>query len=273
MTTEHEHHTPGDDEDIRTISLAMKHVQRIKQLIVLSNFTKVAQDDILRELEPAPACYRRPHYEDIRNIAKRQAAITYRRSNDDHESFNAWLTQLGEEGYLVFLGHLGAYGARADRFAKGFLSQAQYSQMESATTFSMDATYNVVQNREIIMYSLVVAHRNTGQGYPVAYMFTNDHSVGPLVQWLAFLKSNANMNPTQMTIDCSIPEVNAIKATFPNVAIRFCAFHVAQAMKRYVEKHVFLPDVPPSAQSSYRQQLIGDLRMLIVQDSTNHMKE
>ncbi|SAL97852.1 hypothetical protein [Absidia glauca] len=296
----------------------------------------------------------RPHYEDIRNIAKKNAATTYRKDSDDHTSFDLWLGQLADEGCLVFLGQLNLYRAAADRFAKRFLSQAQYvskvgavrldgesvylkegeeeeskreaiprksslyipfenlrngytiacgntwkhqrrprvvcgdhelsaattrlrvktdegmggwmiyyAQMVNATAFCLDATYNVVRNREVIMYSLVVAHRNTGQGYPVAYMLTNDHTVGPLVQWLGFLKSNAGMNPSQITIDCSIPEVNAIKATFSGVVIRFCAFHVVQAMKRQVERVVFLSGAPPSAQSSYRDQIICDLRGLV----------
>ncbi|SAL97855.1 hypothetical protein [Absidia glauca] len=58
MTTQHEHHTHGDDDDIRTIPLAVKHVQRIEQLLILSNIRKVVHD-MLKELQDAPACYRR----------------------------------------------------------------------------------------------------------------------------------------------------------------------------------------------------------------------
>ncbi|CAO3588562.1 unnamed protein product [Absidia cylindrospora] len=63
MRSDHEHHTPGDDDDIRTIPLAAKHVLRINQLLTVSNYRKV-----LNEMEGSPACYRRPCYEDIRNI-------------------------------------------------------------------------------------------------------------------------------------------------------------------------------------------------------------
>jgi hypothetical protein len=87
MTTQHEHRTPGNDEDVRAIHLAVKHVQQIKQLLILNKFRKVVHD-MLKELQGALACYRRPHYEDIRNTAKKNAGTTYRKDGGDHTSFD-----------------------------------------------------------------------------------------------------------------------------------------------------------------------------------------
>ncbi|KAG2216143.1 hypothetical protein INT45_002564 [Circinella minor] len=69
-------------------------------------------------------------------------------------------------------------------------------------------------------------------------MFPNNHSVGPIRQWLYFLHDTCSMTIQQMTIDCSIPEVNAIQNVFPAARIHYCAFHVVQAWNRKLkEKH------------------------------------
>ncbi|SAL96839.1 hypothetical protein, partial, partial [Absidia glauca] len=250
----------------RTIPLAAKHISRINELLVLSNPRKVLSD-ILHELVAAPACYRRPHYEDIRNINVKRSGTTYRKDNDDNVSFDKWLSDLEEEGYLIFVGDLQAYRARSDRFAKGFLSPTQLAQMQTAVAFSLDATHGLVKDKSVIMYTLVVAHSNTGQGFPVGYMITNDHTVGPLAQWLRFLKANGGMTPIQITIDCSIPEVNAILATFDNVTIRFCLFHVMQAIKRQIDRKVVLANGTGEEQANYRGQMMTDLRILINVDT------
>ncbi|KAI9243252.1 hypothetical protein BDA99DRAFT_544547 [Phascolomyces articulosus] len=65
-----------------------------------------------------------------------------------------------------------------------------------------------------------------GTGYPIAYMFTNDHSAGPIQQWLIFLCDSYSFIIQQITIDYSILEVNAIQSVYPNTMIYYCAFYV-----------------------------------------------
>ena len=48
------------------------------------------------------------------------------------------------------------------------------------------------------------------------------------------------MSIQQMTIDCSIPEVNAIQNIFPSAEIHYCAFHVVQAWNRNLKEKVTL---------------------------------
>ncbi|KAG0950809.1 hypothetical protein G6F57_001889 [Rhizopus arrhizus] len=80
--------------------------------------------------------------------------------------------------------------------------------------FSLDLTFDISSRSNDILYSLVVRHPDTGKGVPVGYMITNDQSVTPVLNWLRFLKNNCAMSPEQIAVDCSIPESDAIRATF-----------------------------------------------------------
>ena len=66
-------------------------------------------------------------------------------------------------------------------------------------------------------------------GHPVVYMITNDHILGPVTQWLQYLKNNVLIvDPQQVTIDCSQAETTAIKNIFPGCEIQYCLFHVSR---------------------------------------------
>lgn len=118
-------------------------------------------------------------------------------------------------------------------FAHGFISPDQQRLIRQAKTFCLDATHSISKRYRDILYTIVIRNDFIDGGHPVAYMVTNDHSIGPIVQWLTFWKeNNLIVNPAQITIDRSESETNAIKAVFPDCGIQYCLFHVAQAWGR-----------------------------------------
>lgn len=70
-------------------------------------------------------------------------------------------------------------------------------------------------------------------------MITNDHYLGPIVQWLQYLKdNNLIVDPKLFTIDCSTAETNATGTIFPGCQIQYCLFHVSQAWYRQLNTQV-----------------------------------
>ncbi|KAL0087492.1 hypothetical protein J3Q64DRAFT_1885443 [Phycomyces blakesleeanus] len=107
------------------------------------------------------------------------------------------------------------------------------SKIKAAAAFCMDATYSITQRLDDILYTIVICDEELDRGFPCAYMLTNDHSLGPIVQWLKHLKDNQLIvNPWQFTIDCSDAETNVLMAIFPGCQIQYCLFHVSQAWYR-----------------------------------------
>lgn len=117
-----------------------------------------------------------------------------------------------------------------------------------------------------VLYTLLTRHPLTGTGYPVAFMVTNDQTVGPINQWLVHLRDACNLSATFITIDCCIAEVNAIKAALPNTGIHYCAFHVMKAWKSKVGDKVSLDASFTKKQlGEYKTDLIKDLKGILVE--------
>lgn len=146
-------------------------------------------------------------------------------------SLSIWLNEiLPAKGYVIFHGDLASYSDDSTLFAYGFSSPAQQSTIKECHTFCLDATYGISRRVNDILYSIVVRDELIDRGHPVAYMITNDHTLGPVTQWLRHLKDNGLMvDPKQITIDCSDAETTAIKNVFPGCEIQYCLFHVSQA--------------------------------------------
>lgn len=75
----------------------------------------------------------------------------------------------------------------------------------------------------------MVRHFTTGIGYPVAYLFTQDQAAQISRESLGFLRRNGLVNLTKVTIDCSLVEVAALRAAFPNSSIQWCVFRDVRA--------------------------------------------
>ncbi|OAD79042.1 hypothetical protein PHYBLDRAFT_62193 [Phycomyces blakesleeanus NRRL 1555(-)] len=131
--------------------------------------------------------------------------------------------------FSIFKGNM-SYSPNTNAFAYGFMSPTQQIKMRNAVSFCYDTTHAISGKIDEILYTLLVCDKEIGRGWPVAFMVTNDWGVGPIVQWLQFLKSSLLLiNPQQITIDCCSAEVHAIQPTFPSTQIQFCIFHVTQA--------------------------------------------
>ena len=91
------------------------------------------------------------------------------------------------------------------------------------------------------MYTIVTKDSYTGTGYPNAYMFTNNHSAGPIKEWLSFLCDQYGLLVEHITIDCCIAEVNAINAVFSMASIHYCAFHVIRSWNYNLKEKVHNP--------------------------------
>ncbi|KAG0738723.1 hypothetical protein G6F57_006504 [Rhizopus arrhizus] len=105
--------------------------------------------------------------------------------------------------------------------------------MKVSKYFSLDSAFGTSSRSNEALYSLAVRHPDTEKEVPVDYLLTNDQSVAPVLEWLKFFRDNCSMQPEQITVDCSIPDADAIRATFgQNCRIQSCFFHVAQCWSR-----------------------------------------
>ncbi|KAI9485763.1 MAG: hypothetical protein EXX96DRAFT_534095 [Benjaminiella poitrasii] len=115
----------------------------------------------------------------------------------------------------------------------GFQSEWQKALILQTVVFSVYATHSILNRSRDILYSLVVRNPKTGYGNSVAYLITNDHSVEPIKNWLVSFKQRNIINPSQITVDCSIPEIDAIRVVSGDVCkIQLFFFPVGQAWNR-----------------------------------------
>jgi hypothetical protein len=61
LNGQHKGHTPGDDEDIRTVPLADEQVQQIEENLTVPYDFRQVTIDALHQMEGREACSRRPH--------------------------------------------------------------------------------------------------------------------------------------------------------------------------------------------------------------------
>jgi transposase-like protein len=102
----------------------------------------------------------------------------------------------------------------------------------------MDATHSITTEKNTILYTLLIRHKISGKGVPISYMITNDHSRLPISRWLSGLK-DIGMVPLRITVDCSIPEINAIGGVFvPSTTIQLCLFHVSRTWNTNLKSKV-----------------------------------
>ncbi|CEG73275.1 hypothetical protein RMATCC62417_08686 [Rhizopus microsporus] len=139
---------------------------------------------------------------------------SYKKHNEQKESIKLWLKDLQQQrGYYTYIAQ-----DFEQSYTFGFASLWQRQQLIRADSFYLDATYCVSNIDNVILYSIVVRYSITGSGCPVAFFFTNDHSMIPIACFLRFIK---NLGPDQqlpclkkITIDVSTAEYAAITGVF-----------------------------------------------------------
>lgn len=176
-------------------------------------------------------------------------------------SVRIWLHErLQPNNYTIFNGDPSIYTTHDDVYSFGFLSPTQVHFLRQARSVCLDATYNVTADINDIMYTIVTRDSYTGTGYPSAYMFTNNHSAGPIKEWLSFLRDRCGLSVEQMTIDCCVAEVNAIDAVFPTASIHYCAFHVIRSWNRNLKEKVHNPLYEEEHLREHRGNMLSALK-------------
>ncbi|KAG2215505.1 hypothetical protein INT46_006765 [Mucor plumbeus] len=275
LLKDHTNHVPGDSKELGMLPINRTALDTIKYHLTLGNkcrSIRIATLKTLDTLKEENKGSRRPSYDDVYNLMKKMKDYLYRFRENDIESFLFWLNnKLALQGYKIFAGNPLLYSQDTTLFAYGFQSQIQSRKMEQHQSFCLDATHGISSRSMEVLYTLLVKDLLTGKGYPVAYMVTNDQSVGPVNQWLVYLRDNCNFAPTAITIDCSLAEVNAIKAAFRNqVVIHYCAFHVWRAWKDNLGAKLSLPtSISNTEATEYKQDLLNDLHLILVETRKN----
>ena len=181
-------------------------------------------------------------------------------------SFDAWLDrQLPMKNYVIFNGNLQLYSQNDKLFARGFQSPVQVREMSLNKSFCLDATHGISPRSTEVLYSLVARDSHTQKGYPVAYMVTNDQTVGPVNQWLTFLKQQGSFNPEAITIDCCVAELNAIRSALNDTYVHYCGFHVLKAWRKAMDQKVTLTGAHTQEEvGRYKKQLEQLLAQLLL---------
>ncbi|KAG1442968.1 hypothetical protein G6F46_012065 [Rhizopus delemar] len=150
------------------------------------------------------------HYDDVYNVWLTVAKDKFQFGNNEFESPQLWKRKLINYGYKVIDHSLD------NVFFYGFISSWQMDIMKVSKCFSLDSTFGISSRSNEVLYSLVVRHPDTGKGVPVGYLLTNDQSVTPVLEWLTFFRDHCSMQPEKITVDCSIPEAEAIISAYPD---------------------------------------------------------
>ncbi|OAD73349.1 hypothetical protein PHYBLDRAFT_145746 [Phycomyces blakesleeanus NRRL 1555(-)] len=185
QTKAHVNHVPGDWDEVRTFSLPSEAIKIIEDQL------KVA-------------------------AAVEMTTLLYMFASDENASISIWLNvKLAEQNYCIFEINLSVYNDGKKQFAFGFQSPMQVSIMRISQSFCLDATHSISSRSDEVLYTLVTRHPQTGKGFPVAYMVTNNQTAIPIKLWLDHLRIKSSFVPMNITIDRSIMEVNAIKEALP----------------------------------------------------------
>jgi hypothetical protein len=221
-------HVPGSYADLKFMSLSGTLKNEIRMFLERGFSRREIRSCLLREMdEDAEGRDKFFHYDDVYNIWLSVAKDMFKFKENEFESLKVWRDKLVVSGHKVI-----SYSLE-NIFYYGIISPWQMDIMKVSKCFSLDSTFGISSRSSEVLYSLVVRHPDTGKGVPVGYLITNDQSVTPVLAWLRFLKTNCAMNPEQITVDCSIPESDAIRVTFgENCRIQLCLFHVAQCWSR-----------------------------------------
>ncbi|KAI9486229.1 MAG: hypothetical protein EXX96DRAFT_598697 [Benjaminiella poitrasii] len=178
---EHNNHIPGTYDDLKFMRLSTHIRKNIENVL---HARAIIEDDLLHNTRDSFI-----HYDNIYNIYAKIMKELFKFDEND-------MSSLENEGCSV-LRHQSEH-----TYYCGFQIEWQKALMLQSV-------------------SLVVRNPKTGYGNSVVYLITNNHSVEPIKDWLVFFKQRNVMNPSQITVDCSIPEIDAIRVVFGDV----CKIH------------------------------------------------
>lgn len=197
------------------------------------------------------------HADEIYNMYKKIQESSYKKDVDEKKSVKLWLEELETKGHSTFV-----HTTYENDFTFVLSSPWQKQLLLNSTMICLGATHCVSHIQRGIMYTIVVRHPLTGTGCPVAYMFTEDHSMAPITVSLSFIKNKIGLlNIKKNTIDVSATEHAAISAVYPEATIQWCLFHVARAWMGKIKELIKLESTAMSQQ--VHRQVIADMKKLM----------
>ncbi|KAG1147576.1 hypothetical protein G6F37_001447 [Rhizopus arrhizus] len=198
--------------DLQPMSISDTLRDKIKNFVCKGFSRREVRSCLLQEMEEDEQQRGKVfHYDDIYNVWLMVAKDMFQFNNNEFVSLQSWKRKPIDCGYKVIDHSLDNY-------------------------FSLDSAFGASSRSNEVLYSLVVRHSDTEKGVPVDYLLINDQSVAPVLEWLKLFRDNCSMQPEQITVDCSIPEADAIRANFgENCRIQSCFLHVAQCWSRNLE--------------------------------------
>lgn len=250
----HQNHVPGSIEDVPFIRMSRSLRDHVKQLLDSNNNMNVRQiRTILQRQVAALPLSKRDAYissDDIYNMYRQWRDSRSRKDPVGFVSVRLWLDHLLTQQFSVWVYKPLEVG---QSYAFAFSSPWQKELLVTSKHLSVDATHHIGSNNNGILYTIVIRHKTGDRGVPVAYMFTDDQSSGPIIQWLTSL-ARIGLEPEKITIDRSLGEARAIKEVWDDdVAIQYCTWHVVRAWSTNLRTKV----VGDSAQD--KQRIISEL--------------
>ncbi|OAD79032.1 hypothetical protein PHYBLDRAFT_62203 [Phycomyces blakesleeanus NRRL 1555(-)] len=252
-----------------TLPLPSEAIKIIEDQLKSGSSCRSTRISVLRQIDSWGVGIRKPNYEEIYNRMRKMTTLLYMFASDENASISIWLNvKLAEQNYCIFEIYLSVYNDGKKQFAFGFQSPMQVSIMRISQSFCLNATHSISSRSDEVLYTLVTGHPQTGKGFPVAYMVTNNQTAIPIKLWLDHLRIKSSFVPMNITIDCSIMEINAIKEALSHATIHYCDFHVLRAWQHNLDSKIKLNASYTSEQlGNYKTALKNYLRHILIESN------
>lgn len=189
----HNHEVRGA-EDLKHLSLSKEKkeimMQRLREgyskkdcrIAIQKDFHKFIRDFLMLPEDSNSQVIHRDqivHQDEVYTLYKMAQESFYRKAVDEKESVGLWLEELKGKNYSTF-----KHSTFENDFTFGFSSPWQKQLLLNSTMVCLDAIHCVSHIQRGIMYTIAARHPATGTGCPVAYMFTEDHSMAAVSVFL-----------------------------------------------------------------------------------------
>ncbi|OAD67740.1 hypothetical protein PHYBLDRAFT_151266 [Phycomyces blakesleeanus NRRL 1555(-)] len=255
QTRAYVNHVSRDWDEVRTLPLPSEAIKIIEDQLKSGSSCISTRISVLRQIDSWGVGVRKPNYEEIYNRMRKMTTLLYMFASDENASISIWLNvKLAEQNYCIFEINLSVYN--------------DVLIMRILQSFCLDATHSISSKSNKVLYTSVTRHPQTGKGFPVAYMVTNNQTAIPIKLWLDHLRIKSSFVLMNITIDCSIMEVNAIKEALPHATNHYCDFHVLYAWQHNLDSKIKLNASYTSEQlRNYKTALKNYLRHILIESN------
>ncbi|KAG1177264.1 hypothetical protein G6F71_002708 [Rhizopus microsporus] len=139
------------------------------RIAIQKDFRKFTRDFLML---PEDSSSQIVHQDEVYNLYKMVQESFYRKAVDEKESVGLWLEELKGKNYTTF-----KHSNFENDFTFGFSSPWQKQLLLNSIMVCLDATHCVSHIQRGIMHTIVARHSAISTDCPVAYTFTEDHSM------------------------------------------------------------------------------------------------